>query len=52
MPLEEVVGNTGAGEFRQIGPIGVKVGVTAEVVFIVIFKVAAVEHSPVLGVNV
>ena len=52
MPLFEVVASTGAGEFRQIGPIGVKVGVTAEVVFIVIFKVVAVEHSPASGVNV
>ena len=52
MPLFDIVGSTGAGEFRQIGPIGVKAGVTAEVVFIVISKVVAVEHSPAFGVNV
>jgi len=48
--LFELAGNFGGVDFRQSGPIWVKVGVTSGTIVIFIFAVVA--HWPVLGVNV
>ena len=48
--LLEVVGNNGAVEFWQSGPICVKAGVTFGVTVIV--NVVVVAHCPAVGVNV
>ena len=50
MPSMEVVGNAGAAEPWQNGPIGAKLTGTSG--FIVIFMVAVVAHCPALGVKV
>jgi hypothetical protein len=50
IPLFEVAGKAGGVEFRQSGPICVKVGMILDVTTILI--VAAAAHWPADGVNV
>ena len=50
IPLLDVVGNAGAPEFWQSGPIAVNVGVTGAVMTMVM--VVLVPHWPPLGVKV
>ena len=50
MPLSDVLGNAGAPEFWQSGPMGVNVGETGAVMFTLM--VVLVPHCPGLGVNV
>ncbi len=50
MPLLDIVGNTGAGAFRQSEPNGLKVGVVIGVTVTSI--VVGVAHWPASGVKV
>ena len=50
IPLVEVVGRIGSGEFWHSGPIGLNTGVTRFV--ITTFMDAVVPHCPAAGVNV
>jgi len=50
IPLTDVNGNTGATEFRQSEPNGLKVGVTSGLIVTVI--VVGVAHCPASGVKV
>jgi len=50
MPLLDIAGNTGAGEFTQSGPMAVNTGLICA--SIVMFNVVEVAHCPAVGVKV